>query len=226
MRRALTTPELRRTKPSREEFLTQPRRPITVVLDGVIQNYNIGAIFRLCDAFLVQQLVICGTKVDLHKRRLVQAAQGTQHWVPWSERQHASDAVAEAKALGAWIVVAEQTTASLRPAELVPMFPVCLVLGGERNGVSPEAIEVADAAVAIPMLGIANSLNVRPPRPYCFIGFQRVSSAIRNTSHRATMNKIAPPTTNIGSLRCHGQSSVTPTAQRKPIKVVRRIAKG
>ncbi len=108
------------------------------MLDGVTQNYNIGATFRLCDAFLVQQLVICGTKVNLHKRRLVQAAQGTQHWVPCSERQYAGDAVAEAKALGAWIVVAEQTTASLRPEQLVPVFPACLVLGGERNGVSPE----------------------------------------------------------------------------------------
>jgi tRNA G18 (ribose-2'-O)-methylase SpoU len=160
MRRALTTSELRRTKPSRDEFLTQPRRPITVVLDGVTQNYNIGAIFRLCDAFLVQQLVICGTKVELHKRRLAQAAQGTQHWVPWSERQHAVEAIAEAKALGAWIVVAEQTAASLRPEQLVPVFPACLVLGGERSGVSPEAMETADTNVAIPMLGMANSLNV------------------------------------------------------------------
>ena len=160
MRRALTTPELRRTKPTRDEFLKQPRRPITVVLDGVTQNYNIGAIFRLCDAFLVQQLVICGTKVQLHKRKLVQAAQGTQNWVPWSQRQHAGDAVAEAKAAGTWVVVAEQTTASARPEQLVPVFPACLVLGGERNGVSPEIIEVADAAVAIPTLGMANSLNV------------------------------------------------------------------
>jgi tRNA (guanosine-2'-O-)-methyltransferase len=77
VRRALTTPELRRTKSTRDEFLLRPRRPITVVLDGVTQNYNISAIFRLCDAFLVQQLVICGTKVDLRKRRLAQAAQGT-----------------------------------------------------------------------------------------------------------------------------------------------------
>ena len=160
MRRALTTAELRRAKSTRDEFLTRPRRPITVVLDSVTQNYNIGAIFRLCDAFLVQQLVICGRKVDLHKRRLVQAAQGTQHWVPWTERQHASDAVAEAKASGARVVVAEQTTAGVRPEQIVPKFPACLVLGGERNGVSPEAIEVADAAVAIPMLGMANSLNV------------------------------------------------------------------
>ena len=97
MRRALTTAELRRTKSSRDEFIARPRRPITVVLNGVSQNYNIGAIFRLCDAFLVQQLVICGRKVDLHKRKLVQAAQGTQHWVPWRERQHASEAVARRK---------------------------------------------------------------------------------------------------------------------------------
>jgi tRNA G18 (ribose-2'-O)-methylase SpoU len=160
VRRALTTTELRRTKPTRDKFLLRPRRPITVVLDGVTQNYNIGAIFRLCDAFLVQQLVICGTKVDLHKRRLVQAAQGTQHWVPWTERQHASDAVAEAKTLGAWIVVAEQTTASVHPEQLMPVFPACLVLGNERSGVSAEAMEAADAVVAIPMLGMANSLNV------------------------------------------------------------------
>jgi SpoU rRNA Methylase family len=68
MRRALTTAELRRKKVTRDEFLGRPRRPITIVLDGVSQNYNIGAIFRLCDAFLVQQLVICGTKVNLRKR--------------------------------------------------------------------------------------------------------------------------------------------------------------
>lgn len=113
MRRALTTSELRRTKIDRHEFLLRPRRPITVVLDGVTQNYNIGAIFRLCDAFLVQQLVICGAKVNLHKRKLVQAAQGTQHWVPWSERRYASETIAEAKVRGAWVIVAEQTTASV-----------------------------------------------------------------------------------------------------------------
>jgi tRNA (guanosine-2'-O-)-methyltransferase len=104
--------------------------------------------------------VICGTKLELHKRRLVQAAQGTQHWVPWTEYQDASQAVADAKAKSTWVVVAEQTTASVRPEQLVPVFPATLVLGAERSGVSSEAIDAADAAVAIPMLGVANSLNV------------------------------------------------------------------
>ncbi len=160
MHRVLTAAELRRAKATRDEFLLRPRRPITVVLDGVSQNYNIGAIFRLCDAFLVEQLVICGTPVNLRKRKFVQAAQGTQHWVPWSERQRAIEAVADAKAQGSWVVVAEQTTASVRPDQLATRFPACLVLGGERRGVSSEVVETADAAVAIPMLGMANSLNV------------------------------------------------------------------
>jgi tRNA G18 (ribose-2'-O)-methylase SpoU len=64
------------------------------------------------------------------------------------------------KARGAWIIVAEQTNVSVRPEQLVPVFPVTLVLGGERTGVSPEAIDAADAVVTIPMLGMANSLNV------------------------------------------------------------------
>lgn len=51
--RPLSRVELRGAKPDRVSFAMVPRRPIAVVLDRVRQNYNIGAIFRLCDAFLV-----------------------------------------------------------------------------------------------------------------------------------------------------------------------------
>ncbi len=87
-------------------------------------------------------------------------AKGTQHWVPWAERQDAAEAIDEAKSRDAWVVVAEQTNISVRPQQFVPRFPACLVLGGEHTGVSPEAIATADAVVAIPMLGMTNSLNV------------------------------------------------------------------
>jgi len=158
--RALSKAELRSGKQDREAFLRLPRRPITVVLDGVRQNYNLGAIFRLCDAFLVERLIICGTRVELHKRKLVQAARGTQRWEPWRHRARASDAIDETRSAGAWIVAAEQTTASVAPERLAPRFPACLILGSEEGGVSAEAVAGVDAAVAIPMLGMANSLNV------------------------------------------------------------------
>lgn len=60
--RVLSKPELRAVRPPRTEFLSQPRHPITMVLDGVSGSYNIGALFRLCDAFLVERLVICGRR--------------------------------------------------------------------------------------------------------------------------------------------------------------------
>ena len=140
------------------------------MLDGVTQNYNIGAIFRLCDAFLVKQLMICGTRVELHKRRLVQAAQGTQNWVPWSERQHASEAVAEAKARGAWVVVAEQTTASVRPEQLTPAFPATLSL--VESGVASHRKRWKQRMP--PSQSRCSEWQTpsmsRPPLPSCFIG--------------------------------------------------------
>lgn len=158
--RVLATAELRQSKPDRAAFPAQQRRPVTVVLDGVRGNYNLGAIFRLCDAFLVERLVICGAPVELRKRKLVRAAAGTQRWVPWQEADDAVSVVRAAKAAGQWIAVVELTTGSVSPAAVQPRFPAVLVLGGETTGVSAEVLACADQAVAIPMLGMANSLNV------------------------------------------------------------------
>ena len=83
--RVLSKPELRQSKPSRADFAAKERNPITVVLDGVSGNYNLGAIFRLCDAFMVERLVICAAESQgrpgtplLRKRRFVEAAMGAQ----------------------------------------------------------------------------------------------------------------------------------------------------
>jgi tRNA G18 (ribose-2'-O)-methylase SpoU len=156
----LVTAELRVSKPDRATFAARRRNKVTVVLDGVTGHYNIGAMFRLCDAFLVERLVICGSVVALRNRRFVQAAAGTERWVPWQEEADAAAFVRSAKTAGDWVVVVELTAGSVCPAALQPHFPAILVLGSERSGVSPEVLGCADQAVAIPMLGMANSLNV------------------------------------------------------------------
>jgi tRNA G18 (ribose-2'-O)-methylase SpoU len=156
----LETAELRQSKPDRATFKQRRRNPVTVVLDGVTGHYNIGAIFRLCDAFLVERLVICGTVVPIRNRRLVQAAAGTEGWVPWHEENDAGAFVRAAKAAGQWVGVVELTAESVSPAAMQPRFPAVLVLGSETSGVSKDVLACADQAVAIPMLGMANSLNV------------------------------------------------------------------
>jgi len=91
--RALSTAELRRDKPDRHAFQTRARLPVQVVLDGVRQGYNVGALFRLCDAFLCARLVICGRDGAKGMRKLIQAAQGTHKWVEWEQRDSAAEAV-------------------------------------------------------------------------------------------------------------------------------------
>jgi tRNA G18 (ribose-2'-O)-methylase SpoU len=157
---AFSTEDLRRSKSDRKAFAKMPRLPVTVVLDQVRHAYNIGAIFRLCDANLVASLIVAGTAVNLRNRHLVRAAQGTQHWTPWAQVDAAEVAVARAKADGRQVVVIEQASNSIRLEDFIPTFPVCVVLGGERGGVSPQVLRLADAVIEIPMRGMANSINV------------------------------------------------------------------
>lgn len=158
--RALTTAELRHDKPDRHAFRTRARLPIKVVLDGVRQGYNVGALFRLCDAFLCERLVVCGRDGTRGTRKLVQAAQGTQRWVPWEQAGSATEVVKTARAGGYQIVAVEQTSGAASLDQFLPRYPICLVLGSERTGVSQTVLDLADAAVVIPMQGMANSLNV------------------------------------------------------------------
>jgi tRNA G18 (ribose-2'-O)-methylase SpoU len=85
---------------------------------------------------------------------------GTQHGVPEQEEPNAATVVRDAKTAGYWIAMVELTAESVPVASMRPRFPAVLVLGNERSGVSQDVLACADQAVAIPMLGMANSLNV------------------------------------------------------------------
>lgn len=158
--RVLDKAELRLTKPTRQQIGLLPRRPIRVILDNVGNGYNVGAMFRLCDAMRVEHLTICCPDFTLRKRSISQAAQGTQFWVSWSHSQSTATCVAEARQAGYQIAAVELTSTSIAPEAFIPKFPLCLVIGAELDGVSPTIVTHADVAVAIPMYGMTNSLNL------------------------------------------------------------------
>ncbi len=149
-----------RVRPDRHEFPTLPRRPIRVVLDRVSHLPNIGTMFRLCDAFRVERLYVCGFELQSHKRRLVKAAAGTLSWVPWEGRQDATSVVRECKAEGYSIAAVELAPGSVPPEALRSSAPLCLVLGAERQGVSAEVLALADQCIEIPTDGLGGSINL------------------------------------------------------------------
>ncbi len=155
-----TNEELHR--PSAEEFARAPKMPVTVVLDSVRSQNNVGSFFRTCDAFAVQRLILCGITGTPPSRDIHKTALGAEHTVPWEYRQDASEAVAELKAEGYRAVAVEQAEGAVALGDfgLVPGERYALVFGNEVDGVSQEAADECDMAVEIPQAGTKHSLNV------------------------------------------------------------------
>ncbi|GEM_PF-337817 len=147
-------------RPDRNAFPTLPRRPIRLVLDGVTHLPNIGTLFRLCDAFRIERLYVCGFDLELHKRRLTRAAAGTLGWVPWEPRATATEIVLESRAQGYSIAAIELCEGSVRPEAMRTDTPLCLVLGAERHGVSQAVLNLSDQFIEIPTDGMGGSINL------------------------------------------------------------------
>lgn len=138
------------------------RNPIYLVLDNVIDTYNIGSLFRLGDAIAAEKLYICGDSEYPPNSRIHKAAVGTEEWVPWSKENKASKIVKSLKGKGVQIIAVEQDKNSI-PYTLLSTkinFPVAIVIGHETTGVSKEVLKLADIIVELPMFGVNKSLNV------------------------------------------------------------------
>lgn len=154
-----STEELRRGKPTREEFLTLPRHPISLVLTG-LKMENLGSVFRVGDAAMIQEVLLCGVPYTPDSLRFKKAAKGTQRWVPHAVHPDVKQLLQDMKSRGVTIVALEQCEGSFDYRRAPYRFPAALVLGREREGVDEEVLDLADLKVEIPMMGMANSLNV------------------------------------------------------------------
>jgi 23S rRNA (guanosine2251-2'-O)-methyltransferase len=141
--------------------LARPRGepPLIVVLDGVEDPQNVGAIFRTVDA-------AGGTGVIRQTRRAAslggaaaKASAGAVHHVPVADVVNIARALGELKEAGVWTVGLD--AGSETPYyELDLTTPIALVLGAEGHGLRRLVRERCDFVAAIPMAGHVTSLNV------------------------------------------------------------------
>jgi 23S rRNA (guanosine2251-2'-O)-methyltransferase len=154
--------ELRKTPPTPETFKTIKRNPIYLVLDTVIDTYNIGSLFRLADAIAAEKLYICGNTEYPPNSRIHKAAVGTEEWVPWIKANSTLEVVEKLKKEGVQIISVEQSpnsiSYSLMPLKVV--FPCAIVIGNETEGISREVLDASDVIMELPMFGVNKSLNV------------------------------------------------------------------
>lgn len=153
---------LRTTKPSQEEILKIKKNPIYIVLDNVLDTYNVGAIFRLADAVAAEKVILCGETETPPNTRIKKASINTTEWVTWQYSPSAKSAIENLKfkIKNLQVIAIEQTSRSILYSQAEYKFPIAFIVGNETAGVSPEVLEIVDEIVELPMWGVNKSLNV------------------------------------------------------------------
>jgi tRNA G18 (ribose-2'-O)-methylase SpoU len=158
--RKKTMEELGRIAP--EEYGQTAGLPVIVVADNVRSLYNVGSLFRTCDAFGAAELWLCGITAVPPNREIHKTALGAENSVPWRFFRQTEEVVNELKAEGYTVLAVEQVEGgvsleSFRPAAGTKY---ALILGNEVDGVSDEVLSRCDGAIEIPQGGSKHSLNV------------------------------------------------------------------
>ena len=133
--------------------------PLVVVLDGITDVRNFGAIARTCECAGVNTIVIpernsVGVTADA-----IKTSAGALNYLPVCRESNLVKAVKYLKDSGCRVIgAAGETKIPYTASDYTG--PVAIVLGSEDNGISPEIKKLCDELVAIPEFGEINSLNV------------------------------------------------------------------
>ncbi len=136
------------------------RNPLVLVLDNVLDTYNIGSFFRLGDALGIPKIYLCGPVVTPPNIKIHRASIGTWKWVPWEHYESTIDCLKKLKSDGFEIIACEQNKDSLNYLQAKYQKPIALIAGSESYGISKEVLKMVDKIIEIPMYGINISLNV------------------------------------------------------------------
>jgi len=158
----LNSHQIRKSKVGESQKLQKQikRNPIVLVLDNVLDTYNIGSFFRLADAIAAEKICLCGPVVTPPNIKIHRSSIGTWKWIPWEQFDSTTDCIKQLKKEGYKIVACEQDKTSVSYLKAKYHFPVALIAGSESFGVSAEVLKLVDQIVEIPMYGINVSLNV------------------------------------------------------------------
>jgi len=141
-----------------DEILDTPS-PLVVVLDGVTDPRNLGAVLRAADGTGSSGVVIPKDRAAPVTPAAVKASAGASEHVRVARETNLRRAIERMKRAGIWVYAAESGEQTLY-TDLDFDDPVAIVLGGEESGIRRLVREGCDGIFSIPMLGAVDSLNV------------------------------------------------------------------
>ena len=157
MSRALGPTDVKRLN---REWRRRTEGRVTLLLDGVQQPFNVGAIVRTAAALRVEHLYLSGGTASPALAKAGKVSLGTERYLTWSEHETLAEALDAVKDEGHRLIAIELASGAV-PLHEVAMGPdVCLAVGHEDHGLSALTLAAADAVAFVPQLGRVGSLNV------------------------------------------------------------------
>lgn len=149
---------MRRPAPRRIEDVCADARRV-VVIDGVVDTTNIGAIFRSAAALGIDAVLLTPTSCDPLNRRAVRVSMGSVFLLPWTWLEGPIEQLSSLGFRTAAMALSDNSVSIDHPA-LMTEPRLAIIMGTEGDGLAPEVIAKADYVVRIPMYHGVDSLNV------------------------------------------------------------------
>ena len=146
--------------------------PLLVVLDGIEDPQNLGAIIRSAHALGAHGVVVPRDRAAGITAAAAKASAGAVEHTAVARVTNVAQTLEKLKEEGVWsVATAAEATADLADVDLTG--PTALVMGGEGQGVRPLVRRTADHLVRIPMSGKVGSLNASAAAAICLYEVSR-----------------------------------------------------
>ena len=143
--------------PSLDDLCAQSRR--LVVIDGVCDTTNIGAMFRSAAALGMDGILLTRDSCDAFNRRSIRVSMGTTFLIPWTWVDNPLDDL-RSRGFHTVALALRHDSIVLDDPRLAAWPRLALIMGTEGDGLPLEVIDGADDVVRIPMARGIDSLNV------------------------------------------------------------------
>ncbi|MBU8869367.1 MAG: RNA methyltransferase [Gemmatimonadales bacterium] len=153
--------------------LSQDNPPLIVVVENLEKPGNLGAVQRIADGAGADAVLVCGQGTDLYNPNVLRASRGACFHIPClaaSETEIRHFLSRHEVRILATTPLVNCETAETKPtdnkrtdnnwAEADMTGPVAIILGAEHEGLSEPWLTNADLRVALPMMGVGDSLNI------------------------------------------------------------------
>lgn len=138
--------------------LSRRQLDLTVLMDQVHKPHNLSAVVRSCDAVGIGQVHAVWLEDEMPTFHLTSG--GSRKWVDIQTHADIQSGITYLQNQGFKVYAAHLSERAIDYRDVDYTKPIAVLLGAELDGVSPEAQDLTDGHIVIPMLGMVQSLNV------------------------------------------------------------------